>query len=79
MELENGKMNRASKFISSIGYYNLVNMFRLEYARLYKEAHPDAKQEEIALASGFVSRTAFYKAKRNVTEIDGKLTQGVKI
>lgn len=79
MELGNGKMNRASKFISSIGYYNLVNMFRLEYARLYKEAHPDAKQEEIALASGFVSRTAFYKAKRNVTEIDERLTQGIKI
>ena len=79
MELGNGKMNRASKFISSIGYYNLVNMFRLEYARLYKEAHPDAKQEEIALASGFVSRTAYYKAKRNVSKIDEKLTQGVKI
>ena len=79
MELGNGKMNRASKFISSIGYYNLVNMFRLEYARLYKDAHPDAKQEEIALASGFVSRTAYYKAKRNVSEIDERLTQGVKL
>ena len=77
LDLGNGKMNRASKFISSIGYYNLVNMFRLEYARLYKEAHPNAKQEEIALESGFVSRTAYYKAKRNVGEIDQSLTQGV--
>ncbi len=79
MDLGNGKMNRASKFISQIGYYNLVNMFRLEYARLYKEAHPNAKQEEIALESGFVSRTAYYKAKRNVGEIDQSLTQGVKL
>ena len=45
LDLGSGKMNKASKFISSIGYYNLVNMFRLEYARLYKEAHPHAKQE----------------------------------
>lgn len=77
LDLGNGKMNRASKFISSIGYYNLVNMFRLEYARLYKEAHPNAKQEEIALESGFASRTAYYKAKRSVGEIDPNLTQGV--
>lgn len=79
MELGNGKMNRASKFISSIGYYKLVNMFRLEYARLYKEAHPNAKQEEIALEAGFVSRTAYYKAKRDVGEIDRQLTKGVKL
>lgn len=79
MDLGNGKRNRASKFISSIGYYSLVNMFRLEYARLYKEAHPDAKQEEIALESGFVSRTAYYKAKRNVERIDTTLTQGIRL
>lgn len=79
MDLGKGKMNRASKFISQIGYYNLVNMFRLEYARLYKEAHPNAKQEEIALESGFVSRTAYYKAKRNVKEIDHGLTKGVTL
>lgn len=79
MELGNGKMNRASKFISSIGYYKLVNMFRLEYANLYKEAHPGAKQEEIAIESGFVSRTAYYKAKRDVGEIDRQLTKGVEL
>ena len=79
MELGNGKMNRASKFISSIGYYKLVNMFRLEYASLYKDAHPSAKQEEIAIESGFVSRTAYYKAKRDVGEIDRQLTKGVTL
>lgn len=78
LDLGSGKMNKASKFISSIGYYNLVNMFRLEYARLYKEAHPHAKQEEIAIESGFVSRTAYYKVKKSVGEIDHALTQGVK-
>ncbi len=79
LDLGSGKMNKASKFISSIGYYNLVNMFRLEYARLYKEAHPHAKQEEIAIESGFVSRTAYYKVKKSVGEIDHALTQGVKL
>lgn len=79
LDLGSGKMNKASKFISSIGYYNLVNMFRLEYARLYKEAHPHAKQEEIAIESGFVSRTAYYKVKKSVGEIDHALRQGVKL
>ena len=79
MDLGNGKMNKASKFISKIGYYNLVNMYRLEYARLYKEAHPNAKQEEIALESGFVSRTAYYKAKKNIGKTDPDLTKGVKL
>ncbi len=79
MDLGKGKMNKASKFISKIGYYNLVNMYRLEYARLYKEAHPNAKQEEVALESGFVSRTAYYKAKKNVGETDPDLTKGVKL
>lgn len=79
MDLGNGKMNAASKFISQIGYYNLVNMFRLEYARLYKEAHPNAKQEEIAQESGFASRTAYYKAKKNVGGIDPDLTKMVKL
>lgn len=79
MEIGSGKVNSASKFISSIGYYRLVNMFRLEYARQYKEAHPHAKQEEIAAESGFVSRTAYYKAKRSIGTIDRILTADVHL
>ena len=52
---------------------------QVEYARLYKEAHPNAKQEEIAQESGFASRTAYYKAKKNVGGIDPDLTKMVKL
>ena len=78
-DIGTGKMNKASKFISQVGYYNLVNMFRLEYARLYKDAHPNAKQEEIATASGFASRTSYYKAKRNVGKINHEFTGEIRL
>lgn len=68
-EIPKGKVSTASKYISQLGYYNLVNMFRLQHAALYKEAHPAAKQDEIAEMSGFSSRTAYYKARKSVNEI----------
>ena len=37
-EVDKGRMAPASRFIASVGYYNLINMFRLEYARQYSEA-----------------------------------------
>lgn len=79
LDVGNGDMGKASSFISGVGYYNLVNMFRLEYARLYKEAHPNAKQEEIAEEAGFSSRTAYYKAKKYVGEIDPEIVKGVSL
>ena len=72
-------MGKASHFVAGVGYYYLVNMFRLEYARLYKEAHPNAKQEEIAEEAGFSSRTAYYKAKKYVGEIDPEIVKGVSL
>lgn len=79
LDVGNGDMGKASSFISGVGYYNLVNMFRLEYARLYKEAHPHAKQEEVAEEAGFSSRTAYYKAKKYVGEIDSEIVKGVSL
>lgn len=78
-EIPKGKVNAASKYITQLGYYNLVNMFRLQHAALYKEAHPAAKQEEIAEESGFSSRTAYYKARKSVAAIDDKIVKSVKL
>ncbi len=69
-DIDKGKTVQASRFIASVGYYNLINMFRLRYAQLYQEANPRAKQAEIAEASGFISDSAFSKAKKNVKNID---------
>lgn len=79
LDVGNGDMGKASHFVAGVGYYNLVNMFRLEYARLYKEAHPNAKQEEIAEEAGFSSRTAYYKAKKYVGKIDPEIVKGVSL
>ncbi len=78
-EINQGMIAPASRFIAAMGYYRLINMFRLEYARLYIEAHPDAKQAEIADAAGFVSNTAYCKAKKNVQDIDRDIVSGVHL
>lgn len=78
-EVDKGKIAPASRFIASVGYYNLINMFRLEYARLYMEANPMAKQAVVAEASGFASGPSFSKAKKSVPEIDRDLVSGVHL
>lgn len=64
-----GNAQKADKFIALHGYYRLVNMFRLEYARLYKLRHPDAIQDVVAAESGFTSRVTFYKARKSVSDV----------
>lgn len=74
-----GKKSGANRFIIQVGYYNLINMFRLEHARLYGLAHPEAKQSEIAEAAGFASGSSFSKAKRSVPQVDPEIVSGVKL
>lgn len=64
-----GNAQKADKFIALHGYYRLVNMFRLEYARLYKLRYPDAIQDVVAAESGFTSRVTFYKARKSVSDV----------
>lgn len=78
-EIERGKVHQANLFIRSVGYYNLINMFRLEYARQYAAANPNFKQAVIAQASGFSSGSSFSKAKKSVTDIDPELVREVHI
>ena len=77
--MDKGKAAPASRFIASVGYYNLINMFRLEYARQYIAAHPDAKLAVVAEESGFASGSSFSKAKRSVPEIVPEYVEGVHI
>lgn len=78
-EVDKGKMAPASRFIANVGYYNLINMFRLEYARQYSEANPKEKQAAVASASGFSSGPSYSKAKKNITFIDPELVSGVHL
>lgn len=78
-EVDRGKMAPASRFIASVGYYNLINMFRLEYARQYSEANPLEKQAAVAEASGFASGSSFSKAKKSVKSIDPEIVSGVHL
>lgn len=78
-EIPKGMKHDANKFISAIGFYNLINMFRLQYARLYLEAYPDATQNAVAVSSGFVSRYAFYRAKKQVDVIIPDFVREVSI
>lgn len=77
--IDSGKKSGANRFIIQVGYYNLINMFRLEHARLYGLAHPEAKQSEIAEAAGFASGSSFSKAKRSVPQVDPEIVSGVRL
>lgn len=78
-EIDKGMMAPASRFMARVGYYNLINMFRLRHAQLYIEAHPDTKLSEVALLSGFLSASAFSKAKKNIKHIHPEYVAGVKL
>lgn len=78
-EVTNGMTAPASRFIASVGYYNLINMFRLRYAILYGEAHPQAKQLEVATAAGYLSDQALCRAKKNVKSIIPDYVKDVRL
>ena len=78
-DVDRGLTAPASRFIASIGYYTLINMFRLRHAELYAAAHPGAKQAEVAAASGYLSDQALSRARRNVTNIDPTFVAGVRL
>lgn len=48
------------------GFFRYVNTLRLQHAQTYREEHPNATQEEVAVASGFSSRQAFYAVRRRM-------------
>lgn len=50
------------------GFFTYVNHCRLAHARAYREEHPDASVDEVALESGFNNRQSYYNAiKKDVS------------
>lgn len=50
-----------------IGFPELVNRLRIDYAKDYLEGHPDARQEDIAKACGFPSASSFNNTFKKIT------------
>lgn len=71
-----GKKTEAGRFITQIGFYDLVNMFRLKHAELYRQAFPNATQDAVAEASGFASRFALRRAQKRNIDTDSSLLRG---
>ena len=51
----------------NMGFPEFLNTLRVDYAQQYIRNHPNAKQEEIALASGFLSASSFNNIFRKIT------------
>ena len=51
----------------NLGFPELINILRVDYAEQYMMMHRDAKQEEIAQESGFLSASSFNTTFKNVT------------
>lgn len=64
------KKKQAGQFITSIGFYRLVNTFRLYQMENYSKAHPEMTQEGVAISCGFKDRFALNNARKRITEID---------
>lgn len=65
--MDYGKKTLAKEYIAEVGFYNFVNAFRLEHARLYREAHPQATLDQIAEEAGFRDRFALNYARNKIT------------
>lgn len=78
-DLDRGQRAGASRFMAEVGYYRLVNMFRLEHASQYIDAHPNATLVEIADEAGFSSDSAYCKARRSVPPIEPSFVGGVHL
>ena len=48
------------------GFFGYVNRCRLAHADTYKQEHPEADMDEVALLSGFNSRQSYYNARKKL-------------
>ena len=66
-EINYGKKTLAKNYLAEVGFFNFVNAFRLEHARLYKEQNPQATADDVAAKAGFRDRFALNYAKKKVS------------
>ena len=78
-EVSKGKIAAANRYITSVGYYNLINSFRMEYARRYSEANPMIKLSIVALEAGFASGSSYSKAKKSIRDIDPEIASRIQL
>ena len=57
----------------NLSFPEFLNTLRVDYAQQYIRNHPNAKQEEIARASGFLSASTFNKIFRKITGLTPKM------
>ena len=50
------------------GFFAYINRCRLSYADQYRNAHPQADVDEVALSSGFNSRQTYYNARKRLSK-----------
>ena len=62
-----------------IGFPEVLNILRVDYAQQYIRKHPDATQEVIARASGFVSAPSFNTVFKRITGYTPKVWASRKI
>lgn len=57
----------------NLGFPELLNTLRVDYSQQYLLEHPDAKQEEVASASGFLSASSFNSIFKKITGMTPKV------
>ena len=57
----------------SLGFPEVLNSLRIDYAKQYMLANPDATQYQIASECGFLSASAFNSVFKKLTGITPKL------
>ncbi|MBO4466037.1 MAG: helix-turn-helix transcriptional regulator [Bacteroidales bacterium] len=57
----------------NLSFPEFLNTLRIDYAQQYIRNHPNAKQEEIARASGFLSASTFNNIFRKITGLTPKM------
>lgn len=56
-----------------LGFPELLNILRVDYAQQYIRSHPNASQEEIARASGFLSASTFNSTFKRISGFTPKV------
>ena len=56
-----------------LGFPELLNILRVDYAQQYIRSHPNASQEEIAHASGFLSASSFNSTFKRISGFTPKV------
>jgi len=74
------KLNTNKTYVSkmvnntyNLGFPELLNTLRIDYAQQYILSHRDAKQDEIARACGFLSASSFNNIFKKVTGVTPKM------